>query len=237
MRAVVYLGEPEKVGLRIVGDYITAISDAWVLNRAFRGHASVAWTLVPSALRPGVAGIDRQLLLEAWRKTARRFASPQPANDLEFLVLAQHYGIPTALLDWTTNPLVALYFACLSAEGINAGEVAPADGQVIQLDTSSIHTIRKNETVDIFKDDRSQPILLDTAVMNTRATAQDSLMTLHGANEMPLDARPVFVIPHDQKIYVKSALRMFGISEDRIYADLMVAANNFREALEIIRSS
>jgi hypothetical protein len=62
-------------------------------------------------------------------------------------------------------------------------------------------------------------------------------MTLHGANETPLDARSVFVIPHDQKIYVKSALRMFGISEDRIYADLMVAANNFREALEIIRSS
>ena len=49
-------------------------------------------------------------------------------NTIESLVLMQHYGIPTQILDLTTNPLVALYFAC------DDDKNKDADGEVIIFD-------------------------------------------------------------------------------------------------------
>jgi FRG domain-containing protein len=57
-------------------------------------------------------------------------------QDDELYFMQQHYGIATRLLDWTTNPLIALFFACWEdpkARNSNESE-QPIDGRLYYLD-------------------------------------------------------------------------------------------------------
>lgn len=86
----------------------------------FRGHSSIDYKLIPSIGRFYKEGQEQALLqlekemFEDFKRKYSLFTDVRPRNDMEFLFLAQHYGLPTRLLDWTYNPLIALYFACIS---------------------------------------------------------------------------------------------------------------------------
>lgn len=80
----------------------------------YRGHADASWSLTPSIFRTRRALENEHLLFrDMVVHTPRSFSECKSA--LDYLVQMQHYGLPTRLLDVSTNPLVALYFSCQGA--------------------------------------------------------------------------------------------------------------------------
>jgi hypothetical protein len=80
----------------------------------FRGQADSDWEVKPKAGRPPYCERNDLEYLSTWKRKASEYIQNKPDSDWEWMAIAQHHGLPTRLLDWSYNPMVAAFFACLS---------------------------------------------------------------------------------------------------------------------------
>jgi hypothetical protein len=106
-------------------DYAKVVNDFRVTTKQtpwYRGVGNATYTLTPTVYRHPTTTNVKELvelefdLLNRFKQRSIPFQSRPLTEDWEHLFFMQHYGVPTRLLDWSENSMVALYFAIASAE-------------------------------------------------------------------------------------------------------------------------
>jgi hypothetical protein len=191
---------------------LSALRDGWI----FRGHAHKSWLLVPKGGRPPFVGQDSNLF-KAWQRRAIEHIQAAELNQWDWLSIAQHHGLATRLLDWTTNPLNAAFFAvCESRPGpavIHAARFEPPYREpppsiVNPMDFVGITTFTPRQVA-------------------ARIGRQGGLFTIHNPPDSALETVPSsivtlksIIINEGFRAALLSELDFFGVNRASLFPDL-----------------
>jgi FRG domain len=186
----------------------------------FELKPGIGWIPMPTRTarhnaKDGREVIERDLL-EAFISRSPAYVAQRPASLLEVMFIAQHHGLPTRLLDWTFNPLVALFFAVADRNPSTDAVVYSQLAFNLLSEASDRNEVAANPLA-ITKDFVVVPPYIDA-----RMTAQQSCFTLHSQPTVGIDRSRMgqIRIAGADKLLVFTQLHNFGQGDESLFPGL-----------------
>ncbi|WP_430597429.1 FRG domain-containing protein [Enterococcus sp. AZ177] len=226
-------GEDDRI--ETLSDFIRFIENlptGFVLSRGQAGD----YPLLPGALRvnKGVRKFSKSDILyfqEEFQTNSHNYMSNSldSMKKTEWMIYAQHYGIPTKLLDFTYSHIISLMFAVENA--FEDKEDLDAQVWFLNPEKLNLHSCKSSKIINISEsddniEDYAGPVVIKSRKLNERINSQNGLFVYFQEGAEPLEEyaeekmlRKV-IINGAYKKKILSSLYDIGITFTSLYPEL-----------------
>ena len=245
------MSKPKRATIKSLEEFlreITKFSEQHLM--LFRGQSDSSWEVTSGAYRR-TKGEDLISYNANLLERARRYRQEVKENisDIELLAELQHGGEATSLIDFTSNALIALWFACQGTD---------KDGKVFCLNTVDIERFLELSSADEEKPikdilnlnirteepSESQKVSITNNIefgkwkpplTNNRILKQDSVFVFNALGKIDeSEFKKIIIIEREAKKEILKQLRIVSnLTEDSI-SDTSITITSLKEFLEII---